>query len=79
MPAPLSHTGSKLLVIGFILSLGLFILVATILITRGMNDKELQARIEASRQAREAGIEAEAAGLDDPGEGGKAVRLPGAE
>ena len=79
MPAPLSHRGSKLFVVGFLAALVGLIVLATVLITRGMNDEELQARIEASRQAREAGLEEPSAGIEDPGEGGKAVQLPGAE
>jgi hypothetical protein len=76
MPAPLSQRGSKLFVVGFLVALVGLIVLATVLITDGMNDEELQARIEASREAREAGLEDEAAGIEDPGEGGKAVQLP---
>lgn len=79
MPAPLSRTGSKVFVLGFLAALVGLIALATVLITRGMNDEELQERIEASRQAREAGLEEPSAGIEDPGEEGKAVRLPGAE
>lgn len=75
MPQPLSPRASKAFVIGFLLTLVGLIVLATVLITNGMNDEELQARIEASRQAREAGLEDSTAGLDDPGEGGKAVTL----
>ncbi|MEL6616097.1 MAG: hypothetical protein AAFQ43_10185 [Bacteroidota bacterium] len=75
MPQPLSSRASKFFVVGFLLSLVGLIVLATVLITRGMNDEELQARIEASREAREAGLEDSTTGLDDPGVGGKAVTL----
>ena len=57
MPRPLSRTRSRLFVVGFLLALAACILVASLFITRGMNDDELQARIEASREAREAGLD----------------------
>lgn len=75
MPAPLSPRQSKLFVIGLFLALVGLIALASILITRGMNDEDLQARIQASREAREAGLESPEAGIEDPGEGGPAVRL----
>ncbi len=83
MPAPLSRRSTKLFVAGFILLTVTLIATATYFIQRGMGSEEWQARIQASREAREAQQEADAqeaqAGLDDPGEGGKAVRLPGAD
>ncbi|MEM6327254.1 MAG: hypothetical protein AAF791_09065 [Bacteroidota bacterium] len=57
MPRPLSPARSKLFVIGFLLTLAGLIALATVLITRGLNDEALQDRIEASREAREAGLE----------------------
>ena len=75
MPAPLSRRNSKLLVFGLLLSLAGLIVLATVLITRGMNDEELQARIKASREAREAGLEDPAAGIEAPDSGEPAVRL----
>lgn len=57
MPRPLSPRATKVFVIAFIVALVSFIAIATVLITDGMNDEELQARIEASRDAREAGLE----------------------
>ena len=57
MPEPLSRRSSRVFVAAFVIALAAFIAVATYFITRGMNDDELQARIEASRDAREAGLE----------------------
>lgn len=57
MPTPLSPRATRLFVIGMIVSLIVLITVATVYITRGMNDAEFQERIEESRQAREAGLE----------------------
>ena len=76
MPTPLSRRNTKLFVAGFILLTVTLIATATYFIQRGMSSEEWQARIQASREAREAreaGVDS--TGLDDPGEGGKAVRL----
>ena len=75
MPAPLSHRNTKLFVVGFLLALVAFIVVATILITRGLNDEELQQRVRDAQEAQEARLDDSDVGLDDPGADGPAVRL----
>ena len=67
MPAPLSHRNTKLFVVGFLLALVAFIVVATILITGGMNDEELQQRVREAREAQEAGLDDSDDGIEDPG------------
>ncbi|MEM1055923.1 MAG: hypothetical protein AAGI52_10390 [Bacteroidota bacterium] len=57
MDRALSPRRSKLFVLAFLVALAGLVTLASFLITRGMNDEDLQARIEASREAREAGLE----------------------